>query len=72
MKCYYQDAQTGITHYTQASFIKWTTPTGLLHTPCAMFLHKTTILSIPRYLLTSETRVALDALKSEVEEEVAD
>jgi hypothetical protein len=70
MKCYYRDTRSGVTHDINASFIRWSTPTGLLPIPYTMFLRKTVILSIPRYLLTIETRAALDALQSDEVEEV--
>jgi hypothetical protein len=60
-KYYYRDFDTKKIRYTRASFAGWTTSTGLLNVRYATFVRRADIMYVPEYLLTKETREALEA-----------
>ena len=55
----YKDFVTGKVRRTNGVFINWSEPTGLLHMRYAIFRRRCTILAVPVYLLTKETRALL-------------
>jgi hypothetical protein len=44
---------------TRGTFVGWSDPTGPLNTRYAMFRTPATLIAVPRYLLTRETREAI-------------
>jgi len=61
-KRWYRDLVTGKLRYTRGVFAGWTEPIGPLSVPYAVFQRPQTSLFVPAYLLTPETRTALQAL----------
>lgn len=56
----YKDFATGKIKRTSGKFIGWSKPTGPLHVRYAIFKTPRTYIDIPTYLLTSETRKAIE------------
>lgn len=57
----YKDIVTGKIRRTRGAFAGWTQPTGLLNSRYAIFRNPKGDVLVPRYLLTEETRKAIDA-----------
>ena len=61
-KYYYNDLESRKLRYTRGKFIGWQWG-GLLSLRGAVFQRSRSVIFIPEYLLTSETREAIKALK---------
>jgi len=59
MRYTYRDFNTAKTHYTKGKFIGWSKKTGPLNVRYAGFDRGATMLWIPFYLLTKETKAAI-------------
>ena len=62
----YKNFATDKLRWTAGRFIGWSEPTGPLCAPYAGFQRKASMLWIPKYLLTAETREALLKEKNDV------
>jgi hypothetical protein len=58
VKYTYRDFLSGKLHYTRGEFANWTRG-GPLNAWCAVFRRRRSVLFVPEYLLTPETRQAL-------------
>ena len=63
MKHTYKDFVTGKIRFTRGRFEGWTPGTGIIGAKYAIFRTKATEIFVPEYLLTKETRTAIEAAK---------
>lgn len=56
MKYTYKDIATGGIKWTRGRFVKWTQPTGLLNARYAVFQLPKSVVLVPEYCLTKDTR----------------
>lgn len=64
MRYTYKDFETGKVRWTRAPFTGWTQPTGLLNVRYAVFARRADSILVPEYLLTAETKQAINASES--------
>jgi len=60
----YMDFMTKKIKRTRGRFDGWTEPTGLLNVRYAIFRRPRSSIFVPAYLLTKETRAAIDAIET--------